>query len=227
MTFTSCDKILATIRATDDPARKQGNNRAKINQLFNGAPLLSEEDARKLSLKINCNFGEAPVLGQHGRRQYQNAFLSRSNFFTIRLPDAPVEKQAEWSAFITKKINKTLKRSLQYFELQRLSLCARFVVIAEEGGTARNSAFINGLHESRADFRGLTQLTGNSAVKTGLRRGLRQKRGRWEPNCRRVAGGVFGYQPEASGASWTILGGRFWLRPGRGSDRRSGWPGLS
>jgi hypothetical protein len=119
MNFTSCDKILATIRATDDPARKQGNNRAKINQLFNGAPLLSEEDARKLSLKINCNFGEAPVLGQHGRRQYQNAFLSRSTFFTVRLPDAPVEKQADWSAFITRKINKVLKRSLQYFELQR------------------------------------------------------------------------------------------------------------
>jgi len=119
MIFSDCSKVLATIRATDEAARKQGNNRAKINQIFNGAPLLTDEDAKKLGLKINCNFGEAPVLGQHGRRQYQNAFLSRSNFFTVRLPDAPPEKQADWSAFITKRINKPLKRSLKYFELQR------------------------------------------------------------------------------------------------------------
>jgi len=72
-----------------------------------------------LKLKINCNLGEAPVLAQHGRRQYQNAFLSRDTYFTIRVPDAPSEKQADWGRFITKKLNKPLKRSLQYFEYQR------------------------------------------------------------------------------------------------------------
>lgn len=110
---------MSTIQATDEPAFIQGSNRRKINDLFNGAPLLSDSDAKKLNLKINCNLGEAPVLGQNGRRQYQNAFLSRNNFFSIRLPDAPVEHQADWGSFITRQINKCLKSSLSYFELQR------------------------------------------------------------------------------------------------------------
>jgi hypothetical protein len=86
MNFTSASKVLSTIQATDTAAFIQGGNRAKINQLFNGAPLLSAEDAKKLGLRVNCNLGEAPVLGQHGRRQYHTAFLSRSNYFTVRLP---------------------------------------------------------------------------------------------------------------------------------------------
>lgn len=119
MNFTDASKVSATIQATDSVAYAQGNNRAKINNLFNGAPLLSVDDAKKLNLKVNCNFGEAPVLGQHGRRQYHSAFLARSNFFKVTIPDAPPEKQAEWSSFITRKINKPLKKSLTYFELQR------------------------------------------------------------------------------------------------------------
>lgn len=119
MNFKDAQKVLATIQATDDAAYRQGQNRAKINNLFNGAPLLSMDDAKKMGLKVNCNMGEAPVLGQNGRRQYHNAFLSRNQYFTVRLPDAPPEKQVEWSSFITRKINKPLKRSLQYFELQR------------------------------------------------------------------------------------------------------------
>lgn len=119
MNFSSCDKVLSTIQATDEAAWWQSENRKKINNLFNGFPLLSEDDAKKLRLKINCNLGEAPVLGQSGRRQYQNAFLTRNTFFTVRIPDAPENKAADWSAFITRRINKPLKKSLKYYELQR------------------------------------------------------------------------------------------------------------
>lgn len=124
MNFETADKVLATVQATDEAAYIQSNNRAKINQLFNGSPLLDDGDAKKIGLRVNCNFGEAPVLGQHGRRQYSTAFLSRQNFFTVRLPDAPTQKQADWSAFITRKINKALKSSLKYFELQRAKWAA-------------------------------------------------------------------------------------------------------
>lgn len=119
MNFANAEKVMATIQATDEAAFIQSANRAKVNELFNGAPLLSPGDAKKLGLKINCNLGEAPVLGQSGRRQYQNAFLSRSTFFTVRIPEAPPEKQKNWESFITRKINKSLKKSLKYFELQR------------------------------------------------------------------------------------------------------------
>lgn len=119
MKFSSASKILDTIQAGDEVAYIQGDNRARINNLFNGAPPLTEEDAENMKLAVNVNFGEAPVLGQHGRRQYNNAFQSRNNYFKISIPDAPVEKKADWAAFITRRINRYLKRSRAYFELHR------------------------------------------------------------------------------------------------------------
>jgi hypothetical protein len=117
MNFSSASKVSATIQATDDAARDRGENRNRIYNLFNGAPLVSEQDAKKLNLRVNCNWGEAAVLGQHGRRQYTNAFLSRGRFFKISIPDAPTEKQLAWSTFITRKINKVLTDSEEYMDL--------------------------------------------------------------------------------------------------------------
>jgi hypothetical protein len=119
MRFKDASKVLDTIQAGDEIARVQGSNRARINNLFNGAPPLEERDAKNMKLSINVNFGEAPVLGQHGRRQYNNAFLSRSNYFKISIPDAPPEKAVGWSTFITRKLNRYLKRSRCYYELHR------------------------------------------------------------------------------------------------------------
>lgn len=119
MNFKDASKVLDTIQAGDEVAKVQGENRARINNLFNGAPPLDDEDAKNMKLQINVNFGEAPVLGQHGRRQYNNAFLSRGRYFKISIPDAPPEKSTDWAAFITRRINRCLKRSRQYFELHR------------------------------------------------------------------------------------------------------------
>ncbi len=72
-----------------------------------------------MGLRVNVNWGEGPVIFAHARRQYYNAFLSRSNFFRVSLPLAPPEAQSEWGAFITRKINKILKASLAFIELYR------------------------------------------------------------------------------------------------------------
>jgi hypothetical protein len=119
MMFTDPAKVLAAISACDSVEYIRGKNRAKVNNLFNGAPLLSDEDAKKMGLRINCNLGEAPIIGQHGRRQYSEAFTAPVRYFKVNLPDAPPEKRVDWETTITAKLNKILKESLHYFELQR------------------------------------------------------------------------------------------------------------
>lgn len=117
MNFGDMQKVLATIQATDSAAWIRAENRKRIYALFNGDPLISEADAQRMGLRVRVNWGEAAVLGQHGRRQYTNAFLSRGNFFKVSIPDAPEDKASSWQSFITRKINKILKDCEAYLDL--------------------------------------------------------------------------------------------------------------
>lgn len=119
MNFESASAILSTIQKGDASEFIRGDNRSRINAACNGSPFLAPEDAKKAGLKINCNLGEFPKVMQDARRQYQMAFLSRNNYFTVRIPDAPPEKAISWGTFITKYINKELKESRSYYELHR------------------------------------------------------------------------------------------------------------
>lgn len=117
MNFTSPEKCLETIQAGDDVELLRSQNRTKVNDLLNCVPPCSEDVATKMNLKVNVNWGEAAVLAWHARRQYNNAFLKPSRFFKVSLPEAPNEKKGDWERFITKKINRPLKRSKQFINL--------------------------------------------------------------------------------------------------------------
>jgi hypothetical protein len=119
MNFKTAQAVLSTIQHGDTAELVRGDNRGRINAACNGSPFLAPDDAKKAGLKINCNLGEFPKVMQDARRQYQTAFLSRNNYFTVRVPDAPVEKALEWGTFITNRINKPLKESRAYYELHR------------------------------------------------------------------------------------------------------------
>lgn len=117
MKFTSAEKVQSTINAGDENARIRGENRERIYSLFNGEPMVSEADAQKMGLRVNVNWGEAAVIGQHGRRQYTNAFNSGRPFFKVKVNDAPEEHEASWSGKITKFLNRIMLNSEQYLEL--------------------------------------------------------------------------------------------------------------
>lgn len=119
MNFSSPQKCLQAIRAGDTSEFKRGRNREKITQSANGAPPVSEEDAKKIGMKINVNWGEMARLLSHGRRQYYNAFLKGTRFFKVTLPLAPEEKRAEWERTITDQINRPLLKSKKYFHLHQ------------------------------------------------------------------------------------------------------------
>lgn len=117
--WSSASKVLATIRAGDAVNLVQSQNRVKILDAANCVPPLTDDEAQKLGIKINVNFGGLLVTLTKMRIQLISAFLNNKNFFQVTLPAAPLEHQADWESFITEEINRPLRNSLAYFELHR------------------------------------------------------------------------------------------------------------
>lgn len=97
----------------------RSQNRALINGLFNGDPPLTQAEADANKVAVNINWREACVLGHQARRQYEQAFLSPTNFFSVDVENAPITKRSDWSNFITTKINRCMKKSMPYIQLVR------------------------------------------------------------------------------------------------------------
>lgn len=119
MNWKTPQAVVDTIRAGDEVEQVRGLNRVKINDTANGVPPLTDEEAEKMHLHVNCNFNEMAVLFAHARRQYVNAFMRPSRFFHVTIPSAPVEYQLEWEQFITHFINRKMKKSRPYFYLKQ------------------------------------------------------------------------------------------------------------
>ena len=117
MNFSTAAKVLSTIRAGDEVDRIRGENRVKVLNAANNFPPLSPQEADDVGLKINVNWGELMQVLAHARRQYVTAFLTNQYFFKVKMPYAPAEHQSEWEEFVTKEINRPMKKSLKYFEL--------------------------------------------------------------------------------------------------------------
>ena len=119
MNFSTVERVLATVRAGDPVERVRQENRLKVTNTANCKPPLDPELAKKLSIKINVQFGGLLLLLSHARRQYLTAFLSNQNFFKVQMPWAPKETRSEWEAFVTDEINRPMRNSLKYFEHHR------------------------------------------------------------------------------------------------------------
>lgn len=94
-------------------------NRANINQLFDGWPPFTEQEASENHISTNVNFLEAPGLAHKARSTWNNAFLKPGNRFTVQGDFKPIHKAKEWSARITREINRPIKKSLRYVEVIR------------------------------------------------------------------------------------------------------------
>ena len=56
--FSTPQKVLATIRDSDDAERARGENRVLINRAANNEPLLDDDEAEKIGMKIYNRWGE-------------------------------------------------------------------------------------------------------------------------------------------------------------------------
>lgn len=97
----------------------RGQNRARINDLFNGAPPYTQDEVEENDLKINVNDLEATRGAHHARAQYYSAFLKQDRFFSCRTDSGPRHKRSEYNTIVTAQAAKVMKKSLRYFECLR------------------------------------------------------------------------------------------------------------
>lgn len=119
MNFTNAEAVEQTVwqmRLADWP---RGQNRARINDLANGAPPYTPDEAARNNIEINVNDLSLTRLAHDGRQQLYNGFMKPGRFFTARTDMGPKHKRMEHGVTVTAEINKILKRSLAYYECFR------------------------------------------------------------------------------------------------------------
>jgi hypothetical protein len=97
----------------------RGNNRARINSLFNGAPPYSESEVQENNISVNVNFLESTSISHDARSQFASAFQKPGNYFRASTDSGPVHKRNERGTIVTKEINRIMKRSVDYYECFR------------------------------------------------------------------------------------------------------------
>lgn len=93
--------------------------RALIDGLFNGDPPYTPEEEKDNRIQVNVNWKEGAMLLLEARQQYENAFLSTGNYFTVSVPNAPASKVTKWNTILTTESNRILKESRPYLHTQR------------------------------------------------------------------------------------------------------------
>lgn len=119
MLFNTAQKVedvVWTMKLADLP---RAENRARINDLANGAQPYTDEEAQNNNIQTNVNFLEATKLLLDARRQFNNAFLKPGNFFCVTVDYGPKHKRKNYGKIITRELNKILKTSKKYLELLR------------------------------------------------------------------------------------------------------------
>ena len=90
----------------------RGQNRALIDDLFNGVPPYDDQEVEENQIKVNVNYLEGTRIGMDARRQFYNAFLKPGQFFKLTTDCGPEHKRSERSMIVTREINRVMKRSL-------------------------------------------------------------------------------------------------------------------
>jgi len=95
----------------------RGQNREKIDRLAAGFPPFPENESQ--NRVVNSNDLSLARLAHDGRAQLYQGHFKPGNAFTARTDMGPQHKRADRGAIVTKEINRPLKQSMEYYELQR------------------------------------------------------------------------------------------------------------
>lgn len=119
MEFKNPDQVqqIAWELRTGDWSR--GQNRSRINALFNGVPPYSDQEVEENNIAVNVNFLESTRIGHDARAQFASAFQKPGNYFKATTDMGPVHKRGDRSAIVTREINRIMKHSLDYYECFR------------------------------------------------------------------------------------------------------------
>lgn len=115
-TAAACEQIVWEMRLADYP---RGLNRARMNNLYNGAPPYTDEEQTQNRIVTNVNSLEGTKILHDARRQFATAFTTSDPLFTADVDHGPVWKRREQGSRVTLLINKLVKASLPYLECRR------------------------------------------------------------------------------------------------------------
>lgn len=104
------------MRQADYP---RGNNRALINNLFNGMPPYTEREEEENEIKINVNFLETTSMSHEARSQFYQSVMKPGNYFSCKTDSGPIHKRREWGIIRTEEMNRPMKKSIIYTETMR------------------------------------------------------------------------------------------------------------
>lgn len=115
-TADEVESVCHQMRQADFP---RSQNRARINELFNGFPPYTQEEADANGINVNINPLTGTRMAHDARSQFYQAFLKPGNYFTARTDMGAAHRRSTRSTVVTKEINRIMKRSLPYFEKHR------------------------------------------------------------------------------------------------------------
>jgi hypothetical protein len=119
MKFSKPSEVDAICQQLRDSDLSRSQNRARINELFNGCPPYSDQEVEENGITVNVNDLSSTRVAHDARSQFYSAFLKPGNYFKARTDLGPGHKRSNYGAIFTREINRPMKRSLEYFECFR------------------------------------------------------------------------------------------------------------
>jgi len=92
----------------------RAQNRAKLNDLYNGFPPFSDDELGEGRFATNVNFLSGTTMLHNARLQFNTAFNSTPQLFTVTIDRGPAWKRRVWSEIVTKEMNKRIKNSREF-----------------------------------------------------------------------------------------------------------------
>lgn len=117
--FRSASIVATYVSQMKTADEVRAKNRTLIQDQLNGLPPYTSQEAEDNAIDVNVNWGFSERVAHRARRQFENAFMKPSNFFTVMLRGCKDEKASEWEREITDGINHVMKESLSYTQTIR------------------------------------------------------------------------------------------------------------
>lgn len=125
-TCRGVEEVIWNLRLADIP---RSANRAAIDRLANGLAPLTEKERLAQNAYTNVNYLDLAKLLADSRRTFYGAHLKPGVFFNVTLEHGDPNKAPKYGRIITREINRIMKASKAYFELQR----STFAMVVEHG----------------------------------------------------------------------------------------------
>lgn len=109
--FKDAASVENVIRSMEQIEMLRANDRALIDQLFNGQRPYTDEEAQRFNIQINVNWQEGKRIMRDANAQLNAALLHDGIMFNCTPEEGKEDKRDEWATIFTQAIHKPLQRN--------------------------------------------------------------------------------------------------------------------